>query len=110
MLENGATSSLSARWSQLRYGGQFERNTRLFRIEGRYRYPITPKLTFEGKVAYRMEDDTLSGDDTGVDFDVSLEWSIRKTDIQLSYEFGRFQDDFTRQDGSAFYLQIVRHF
>jgi len=71
----------------------------------------SPKtLTIEGAVLYRTEQDTFSGDDEGVDVDLSLEWLYRQTEIRVTYEYGRFEDDFAENRTSSLYVQIRRRF
>ena len=106
----GATGIVKARWSDISQDLPNERDIRLFTIEGRYRHPVDEYLTLEGMVLYRNEEDSLSGDDTGIDVEFSLEWSIRQTDVLITYEFGRFEDDFTRNNASALFVQVRRTF
>jgi len=106
----GATAALTARWSDIRFETAEERRTRLLSLEGRYRHPITARLNVEGAVQYRRLQDTLSGDDRGVDADVSLEYNVRKTSFRLTYEYGTFEDDFTDNRHSALLVQVRRRF
>ncbi|MBI4716972.1 MAG: hypothetical protein HY763_04150 [Planctomycetes bacterium] len=105
-----ATASLKTRWSDVDREGAVARNTQFFTIEGRYRHPITPKLTLEAAVLYRREKDSRSGDDEGVDVDLALEWFIRETEIRVTYEFGKFEDDFAENESSALFVQVKRRF
>jgi hypothetical protein len=106
----GATGILKARWSDYDYSAPNERELMLFTIEGRYRHPITEHLTVEGAILYRNEDDSLSGRNEGLDFDLSLEWLIRETEVRMTLEHGRFEDNFAKNDTTAFYLQVRRWF
>jgi hypothetical protein len=106
----GATGVVKARWADFEYREPNERQTRLFTIEGRYRHPITEHLTFEGMVLFRDEKDSLSGDDEGVDLDLSLEWLIRQTEVRVTYEFGSIEDDFAENEHSSLYVQVRRNF
>ncbi len=115
--EFGASGSLAARWSDVSYSESGRpgsatpaRQVRLFTIEGRYRHPLTRRLTVEGSLLYRKGEDSYSGPDDGVDFDIALEWLIRQTEVRISYEFSQFEDDFARNESSTFYLQIRRKF
>lgn len=109
-LKSGASGSLKARWSQVDHNPPNERETRLFNIEGRYRHPITEGLTVEGAVLYRTEDDSLSGKDEGIDVDLSLEWFIRQTEVKVTYEYGRFDDEFAENEFSTLWVQVRRRF
>jgi len=106
----GATGVVKARWSDISYAWPNERDTTFFTTEGRYRHPITQHLTVEGAVLYRTEEDSLSGDDEGVDVDLSLEWFIRQTEVRITYEYGQFEDDFASSDHSAIFVQVRRRF
>ena len=106
----GATGIVKARWSDISYDQPNERDTTFFTAEGRYRHPITQHLTVEGAVLYRTEEDSLSGDDEGVDVDLSLEWFIRQTEVRITYEYGQFEDDFASNDHSALFVQVRRRF
>lgn len=106
----GATGIVKARWSDFNYDPPNERETRFFTVEGRYRHPITSHLTVEGVALYREEQDSLSGDDQGIDVDLSLEWLVRQTEVRVTYEFGAFEDDFSENDYSALYVQVRRSF
>ena len=79
-------------------------------MEGRYRHPITRNLTVEGAVLYRDESDSLSGDDEGVDVDLALEWLIRDTELRVTYEYGKYDDEFAENDFSALWVQLRRNF
>ena len=106
----GASGNLRALWSWYSYDLPLSRETRFLTLEGRYRHPITPNLLVEGAVLYRNGDDTLRGPEEGVDVDLSLEWFIRQTELRVTYEFGQFEDDYTRNDSSALYVQVRRRF
>jgi hypothetical protein len=108
--KTGATASVKGRWSRFEHQEPVARRTRLFTLEGLYRHPLTTHLTFEGTAIYRDESDSLSGDDEGVDADLSLEWIIRQTEVKMTYEIGRIEDDFARSDYSALFVQIRRRF
>ncbi|UCG32019.1 MAG: hypothetical protein JSU68_10180 [Phycisphaerales bacterium] len=108
--ETGASGSLRALWTDYTYRLPQTREARFLTLEGRYRHPITENLLVEGAVLYRNGEDTLSGDEEGVDVDLSLEWFIRQTEFRITYEYGRFDDDFARNDSSALYVQLRRRF
>jgi hypothetical protein len=61
-------------------------------------------------VLYRTEDDSVSGDDEGVDVDLSLEWIVRETELRLTYEYGRFEDDFAENNNQLLLVQFRRRF
>lgn len=106
----GATGIIKARWSDVSQDLPKNRDIRLFTVEGRYRHQVNEYLMLEGAIMYRDEKDSLGGDDTGIDFELSLEWSIRETDVRISYEFGRFEDDFSLNNASALFVQVRRTF
>ncbi len=106
----GAMGQLRLRWSDITYFDPNARDLKFFTAEGRYRHPITPKFIVETSVLYRQENDSLSGDDEGIDIDFTLEWNIRQTEIRLTYEYGKFQDVFASNEQTALYLQIRRSF
>lgn len=108
--KRGSIGSVGARWTNIDYSFPDPRRTRLLTLEGRYRHPITRRLTVEGTVIYRTEEDTLSGPEDGIDIDLSLEWFIRKTEIRITYELNQFEDNFARNDSSALYVQVRRNF
>lgn len=106
----GATTIFKVRWTDTDYHLPVERQTTFLTAEARYRHPITAHLTVEGAGRYRTIDDTLTGEDEGIDVDLSLEWKIRQTEVKITYEFGQFEDDFAQNDNSMLYVQVRRHF
>ena len=107
---SGVEASLRAGWSEISYGYPRDRDTRYVSIEGRYRHPLARGLTFEGAAIYRDGRDTLNGPNRGLDLDLSLEWLIRQTELRVTYEFGRIDDDFARNESSAIFVQLRRRF
>ena len=100
----------STRWTDVTRSAPQTREIEFFTVEGRYRQTLAKTLTIEGAVLYRTEQDTFSGDDEGVDVDLSLEWLYRQTEIRVTYEYGRFEDDFAENRTSSLYVQIRRRF
>jgi hypothetical protein len=109
-LERAGTAKLRTRWTEIDRGGDQDRETKLLTVEGRYRQRIAEHLTVEGAVLYRTEDDSLSGDDEGVDVDLSLEWVIRDTELRVTYEYGQFEDDFAENENQMLFVQFRRRF
>ncbi|UCC30148.1 MAG: hypothetical protein JSU86_18360 [Phycisphaerales bacterium] len=108
--KNGATGNVRARWVDTNYDHPNKRETRFFTAEVSYHHPITNTLTVEGAVLYRDVTDSRSGDDNGIDLDLSLEWFIRDTEIRVTYEYGRFEDDFADSRASALFVMVRRNF
>ncbi|UCE59653.1 MAG: hypothetical protein JSU63_19690 [Phycisphaerales bacterium] len=108
--DSGGTGTIRARWVDTRYGSPNKRTSRFFTIEGRYRHAISRNLNFEGAVQYRNEKDSLSGDDDGIDLDLSLDLFVRKTEVRVTYEYGRYNDDFAKSEASALFVQVRRRF
>ncbi len=106
----GGTAAVNARWSDIQYETVEERRTQFLTLEGRYRHPISDRLNVEAGVQYRRMDDSISGDDRGVDADLTLEYNIRQTTFRLTYEYGTFDDDFTDNRHSALMVQVRRKF
>ncbi len=104
------TGRLRARWVDIDRFGNQTRQTKFFTVEGRYRQRVGEYLTLEGAVLYRTEDDSLSGDDEGVDVDLALEWLIRETELRVTYEWGRFEDDFAENRNQTLFVQFRRRF
>jgi hypothetical protein len=104
------TLRLRTRWTDLDRSGDIDRQTQLLTVEGRYRQRIGEHLTIEGAVLYRTEDDSLSGDDEGIDADFTLEWIVRETEVRLTYEYGQFEDDFAENRNQTFWMQVRRKF
>lgn len=104
------TARLRTRWVNIDRTGDIARRTEFFTIEGRHRQRVGKYLTLEGAVLYRTEDDSLSGPDEGVDVDLSLEWLIRETELRVTYEYGRFEDDFAENRNQMLYVQFRRRF
>lgn len=107
--KTGGIGSIRTRWIDISREPPNDRDTTLFTVEGRYRQYLARGLTFEGSVLYRSEDDSRDGDDDGFDLDLSLEWLIRQTELRITYELGRFEDDFAKTDYTALYVQLRRH-
>lgn len=108
--KNGATGNVRARWKDISRGAPQNRDTEFFTIDGRYRHPIVAGLVVEGAVLYRQEQDSLSGPDEGIDFDLSLEWLVRQTEFRVTFEYGEFEDNFATSDHSTLYVQLRRNF
>ncbi|MEK6674892.1 MAG: hypothetical protein AABZ47_04465 [Planctomycetota bacterium] len=108
--ESGGTARLKARWSDIERFGEISRETQFFTVEGRYRHTIANHLTLEGAVLHRTEKDSVGGDDRGLDVDLSLEWIVRDTELRVTYETGRFEDDFAENRNSALFVQFRRRF
>jgi len=106
----GATGTLRARWTDMDQKPPNDRDTQFLTLEGRYRHTVTPSLTVEAAVLYRDEDDSVDGDDQGVDADLSLEWLVRETEVRVTYEYGQFEDDFAEDRTSALFVQVRRRF
>lgn len=108
-IPRAGTARLRTRWVD-RDQDNPDRQTKFFTVEGRYRQRMGAHLTLEGAVLYRREDDSLSGDDNGVDVDLSLEWLIRDTEFRVTYESGQYEDDFAEADNQALFVQFRRRF
>lgn len=109
-LDTGASMGLRANWSSVNFGPPNPRNTTFFTVGGRYRHPIARGLNVEASVQYRSLEDSFSGNDTGIELDLSLEYRVRETEIELTYEFRTFEDEFMESDSSMLLLQIRRRF
>lgn len=108
--DRDGTGRLRARWTDIDRSDEQRRRTKFFTLEGRYRQRIGRHFTMEGALLYRTEDDSVSGDDEGIDADLTLEWMIRETEVRLTYEFGRFEDDFAENKTQTLYVQMKRRF
>jgi hypothetical protein len=108
--KTGATGSVRARWTDMNRRPPQERQTEFFTLEGRYRHPILKGMVAEGMVLYRHEEDSLSGDDDGLDLDLSLEWLIRQTELRVTFEYGQFEDDFAESNHTSLFFQLRRKF
>jgi len=101
---------LRARWSDINRTGDQDRRIRFLTVEERYRQRVGNSLTVEAAVLYRTEEDSISGNDEGVDVDFSLEWLIRQTEVRITYEYGQFEDDFAQNRNQTLYVQFRRKF
>ncbi len=108
--DNGITPSFKARWSDVRHGFPNERTRRFLTLEGRYRHVVNRTLILETSLVYRNQQDSQGRDDEGLDFDLSFEWTLRDTELRLTYEWSQFNDDFTKSEASTLYLQLRRNF
>lgn len=108
--DTGARGMVRARLIDIDRGEPNDRRTTFYTLEGRYRHPITRNLNVEGTVLYRSEDDSITGDDEGIEVDLALEWNIRQTEVRVLYEYGRFRDDFADNQASTLFVQIRRKF
>jgi hypothetical protein len=106
----GGTAIARARWTDYDYFPPNERELTTFTAEGRYRHPITNGLTVEGAVLYRHQDDSLVGEEDGVDVDLTLEWIIRQTEVRATFEYGTYDDVFASDDHTGLYVQVRRRF
>jgi len=108
--ESGAAGMMRARLTAIDRGAPNDRKTTFFTLEGEYRHPITRTLSVEGIVAYRNEDDSITGDDEGIEVDLALDWDIRQTDVKITYEFAKYRDDFADNESSNLFVRIRRKF
>jgi len=108
--QSRATTTLKARWSEVRHGAPNRRSLRFLTLEGRYRHDITKDLNIEASILYRNQQDSLSGDDDGIDADLILEWIVRETELRLIYEWSKFDDDYAKNDSSSLFVQLRRRF
>ena len=104
----GAETSLHGRWTDTTHGAPRERDIRLLTLEGRYRHPITDNLTVESSVLYRNGEDSVSRDTEGIDATLSMEWSLRQTDVKMSFEYSDFEDEFTENESCALFVHVKR--
>jgi len=109
-LKNSGSVRLRTRWVDMDRGAPQNRRTKMLTVEGRYRQRLLESLTVEGAAMYRRENDSLSGPNRGIDFDLSLEWMIRETELRVRYEMGRFEDDFAQNRNQLLYVQFRRRF
>ncbi|MGB2987856.1 MAG: hypothetical protein WBE26_18465 [Phycisphaerae bacterium] len=108
--KSGATGNLHAHWSDTDHHMPTKRNVRLTTIQGQYRHPITANLDVEGSLLYRIGEDSLSGDDDGIDLSLSVDWSIRQVEVKIMLDLSQYEDDFARNESSALYVQVRRSF
>lgn len=108
--KNRTTTTIKARWSEVKNLEPNERNVRFFTIEGRYRQDIGTTLSLEGAVLYRNQQDSLAGDDEGIDVDLELEWRVRETELRVLYEWSTFDGEFAENEASAIYVHVRRRF
>lgn len=108
--EFGGVGRIRARWSDVDRRGDQDRQTEFWTVEGRYRQRVGTTFAIETSVLYREEDDSESGNDSGVDLDVTVEWNVRQTEVRVTYEYGRFDDDFSENDNQSLFVQLRRQF
>ncbi len=106
----GGTAAIRAAWTDTSYDPPRDRDTRLFTLEGRYRQALWRTLTFEGAAVYRDGDDSVTGDQRGIDLSFALEWLIRQIEVRITAEQKQFDDNFARNESTAFFVQIRRKF
>jgi hypothetical protein len=109
-LKNAGTARLRTRWVDIDRSAPLNRRTKLLTVEGRYRQRVGEYLIVEGATLYRRENDSLSGDRRGLDVDLSLEWVIRDTELRVTFEYGRFEDDFAENKNQTLFVQFRRRF
>ncbi len=108
--ENGGAPSLRARWSDVRHGTPNERTLRFLTLEGRYRRAVGRDFTMEASVMYRNQQDSVGTDDEGFDVDLVVEWTLRETNLRITYEWSQFDNDFAKSESSSLFLQLRRSF
>ena len=106
--KSGAETSLHTRWTDTSHVAPVERDIRLLTLEGRYRHRIGPNLTVESSVLYRNGEDSVSRDTEGIDASLAVEWSVRQTDVRMSFEYSDFEDEFTENDSCALFVHVRR--
>jgi hypothetical protein len=106
----GGTAAIRAAWTGTSYDPPRDRDTRLFTFEGRYRQKLWRTLTVEGAAVYRDGTDSLTGDQRGIDLSLALEWLIRQIEFRITAEQKQFDDNFARNETTAFFVQVRRKF
>lgn len=107
---SGAATSLKARWTDRRQSDPSPRTTRFLTVEGLYRHNITRTLYVEGSALYRKQNDSISDNFEGVDIDLSLEWTVRTTEMRVTYEWSTYNGLFAQNDASSLYVRVRRRF
>lgn len=108
--KNRGTLGLGASWADIDQGPPRPRDTRIITAEARYTQPITDRLIVQGGISYGDQTGTATGRDRIFRANLSLDYSIRKTELHVKYEFSTVDDDFIEEDSSALYIRIRRRF
>ncbi len=108
--ENDATGGLNARFTDVDWSAPMERDRTFFDLYGSYRHPLSERLTFESDLRYLKQEDSISGNDEGLGLEFTLEWLFRQSELTVTYQIGRFENDFAENATSLLTVNFVRHF
>lgn len=107
---NGATGSVGAQWKNTTWFDPIDRERTYFAFDSTYRHSITDSLRLESELRYLNEQDTISGDDQGLGFSLSLEWFYRQLEMRLAFDAGRYDSPFAQTDSAMLTVQVKRRF
>jgi hypothetical protein len=106
----GTHIGAAAGWSRTIYQPPDERTIENRTISGTLTQPLNGNLMLQGTTLYRNQQDSVNGDDSGVELELSLRWSLHQITCWLSYEYDCYQDDPRRESASTIRFKLVREF
>ena len=106
----GTSLGVGAGWSLMAYQPPDERTIANRTISATLRQPLSASLMLQGAMLYRDQQDSVNGDDKGIEVDLSLRWTWHQVSAWLSYEFNHYVDDPRRETASTIRFKLVRDF
>ena len=101
----------SVRFSRLFFEGGFDdRNVTLIDLELDHRRRLTDSLSTVERVAYRLEDDSVSGQTHAWDITAGLEYVLGELTCELTFEYDRLELPGSKEDDFGVYVRVRREF
>ncbi len=97
-------------WSRTIYRPPDERTIENRTISATLTQPLNGNLMLQGTTLYRDQQDSVNGDDNGIELELSLRWSMHQVTCWLSYELDRYEDDPRRETAQTIRFKLVREF
>jgi len=100
---------LSTRFSRIFFeGGYDDRNVTLIDVQLDHSWRLTEALSTIERIAYRLEDDSISGDTNGWDVTAGLEYLIGDLSGELTFEYDRLELPGSDEEDIGVYFRIRR--
>ncbi|MGB2984626.1 MAG: hypothetical protein WBE26_01975 [Phycisphaerae bacterium] len=103
------TLDASARLSRLFFeGGVDDRNVTMLDVELDHRCRLADSLSTVGRVAYRLEEDSIDGTTHAWDVTAGLEYAMGDLSGELTFEYDRLDLPHSEEDNYGVYLRLRR--
>ncbi len=101
----------AARFSRFFFeGGVDARDVTLLDLELDHRWSLSRSLSASSRAAYRIEDDSVDGDTSGVDLGTGISYAVGDLEVELSVEYDLLDLPRSKEDGFGVWLRVRRDF